>query len=154
MAENSGSILEDTHTDKADAWDVMAKKNEIIAELQAGVVKPLGYVNVWLNEEGEHELGSLDLDETPDAFGVKEVASEIDGMKWVGTAAISLIGADLATPPADALAKAVEALQWYADQVNNCNRHGPEGGDARDALAKDTGDRARAALDHMGRDSE
>lgn len=27
--------LEDTHTDKADAWDVMAKKNEIISDLKA-----------------------------------------------------------------------------------------------------------------------
>lgn len=40
-----------------------------------------------------------------------------------------------------------EALRWYADKAEDCNRHGSEGDAARDALAKDTGDRARAVLE-------
>lgn len=39
-----------------------------------------------------------------------------------------------------------EALNWYADKAENCDRHGAEGDGARYALAKDTGSRARAAL--------
>ena len=39
-----------------------------------------------------------------------------------------------------------EALQWYADKTNDCNRFGSDGDAARDALTKDTGDRARQAL--------
>ncbi len=39
-----------------------------------------------------------------------------------------------------------EALNWYKEQVSNCNREGDIGETARDRLAKDVGKRAKAAL--------
>ena len=39
-----------------------------------------------------------------------------------------------------------EALEWYEPRLNRCNAYGSDGDTARDALAKDTGKRARAAL--------
>ena len=36
-----------------------------------------------------------------------------------------------------------EALTWYESKVSECNRHGPEGDAARDALAKDLGRKAK-----------
>lgn len=38
------------------------------------------------------------------------------------------------------------ALNWYKEQVSNCNRKGDIGETARDQLAKDVGKRAKAAL--------
>jgi hypothetical protein len=38
-----------------------------------------------------------------------------------------------------------EALAWYESTVSDCNRHGPEGDVARDALAKDQGRKAKEA---------
>lgn len=38
------------------------------------------------------------------------------------------------------------ALNWYKEQVSNCNRNGDIGETARDQLAKDVGKRAKAAL--------
>jgi hypothetical protein len=39
-----------------------------------------------------------------------------------------------------------EALEWYAENVGNCNKDGDEGNTARNRLAKDVGSIARAAL--------
>jgi hypothetical protein len=36
-----------------------------------------------------------------------------------------------------------EVLTWYETKVSECNRHGPEGDAARDALAKDLGLKAK-----------
>ena len=36
-----------------------------------------------------------------------------------------------------------EALAWYETKVSDCNRQGPEGDAARDALAKDYGRKAK-----------
>ena len=36
-----------------------------------------------------------------------------------------------------------EALTWYESKVSECNRYGPEGDAARDALAKDLGRKAK-----------
>lgn len=44
------------------------------------------------------------------------------------------------------LEKAQEALRWYGSQVYNCNNYTTIGDVARDALAKDGGSKARAAL--------
>jgi hypothetical protein len=38
-----------------------------------------------------------------------------------------------------------EALAWYETKVSDCNRQGPEGDAARDALAKDYGRKAKEA---------
>lgn len=38
-----------------------------------------------------------------------------------------------------------EVLAWYESKVSDCNRHGPEGNAARDALAKDQGRKAKEA---------
>jgi hypothetical protein len=38
-----------------------------------------------------------------------------------------------------------EALVWYETKVSDCNRQGPEGDAARDALAKDYGRKAKEA---------
>jgi len=38
-----------------------------------------------------------------------------------------------------------EALAWYESTVSDCNRHGPNGDTARDALAKDQGRKAKEA---------
>lgn len=38
-----------------------------------------------------------------------------------------------------------EALTWYESKVSDCNRHGPEGDAAREALAKDLGRKAKEA---------
>jgi len=38
-----------------------------------------------------------------------------------------------------------ETLAWYESKVEDCNRHGPEGDVARDALAKDQGHKAKEA---------
>jgi hypothetical protein len=38
-----------------------------------------------------------------------------------------------------------EALDWYETKVSDCNRHGPDGDAARDALAKDRGNKAKEA---------
>jgi cell division septum initiation protein DivIVA len=38
-----------------------------------------------------------------------------------------------------------EALAWYESTVSDCNRHGPEGDVARDALARDQGHKAKEA---------
>jgi hypothetical protein len=38
-----------------------------------------------------------------------------------------------------------EALIWYESTVSDCNRHGPEGDAARDALAQDLGRKAKEA---------
>ena len=38
-----------------------------------------------------------------------------------------------------------EALAWYETRVSDCNRQGPEGDAARDALAKDYGRKAKEA---------
>jgi hypothetical protein len=46
-----------------------------------------------------------------------------------------------------------DALQWYANTVENCNRHGEEGDVARDMLAKDAGKRADNALQEAGDES-
>lgn len=43
-----------------------------------------------------------------------------------------------------------EALEWYKAQVGGCNRYGSDGDKCRDALAKDIGERARAALQADG----
>jgi hypothetical protein len=45
-----------------------------------------------------------------------------------------------------------ETLQWYEKIVGECNRRGREGDDARNALAQDIGQRARAALQEVGDD--
>ena len=39
-----------------------------------------------------------------------------------------------------------EALEWYEPRLDGCNAYGSDGNIARDALAKDRGARARAAL--------
>jgi hypothetical protein len=38
-----------------------------------------------------------------------------------------------------------EALAWYESTVSDCNRHGPKGDVARDALARDQGRKAKEA---------
>lgn len=38
-----------------------------------------------------------------------------------------------------------DALAWYETKVSDCNRQGPEGDAARDALAKDYGRKAKEA---------
>jgi hydroxymethylglutaryl-CoA reductase len=40
-----------------------------------------------------------------------------------------------------------EALEWYAENVGNCNKDGDEGNTARNRLAKDVGSIANAALE-------
>lgn len=44
------------------------------------------------------------------------------------------------------LAKVREALLWYEENVRNCRKITSEGNDARHALDRDGGERARAAL--------
>ncbi|MFA6619300.1 MAG: hypothetical protein WCT23_09560 [Candidatus Neomarinimicrobiota bacterium] len=46
----------------------------------------------------------------------------------------------------EALKQIRGALNWYKEQVSNCNRKGDIGETARDQLAKDVGKRAKAAL--------
>lgn len=41
--------------------------------------------------------------------------------------------------------QAKEALAWYESTVSDCNRHGPQGDAARDALAQDRGIKAKEA---------
>jgi len=43
----------------------------------------------------------------------------------------------------DRIKRLEEALTWYESTVSDCNRHGPEGDVARDALAKDQGRKAK-----------
>ena len=38
-----------------------------------------------------------------------------------------------------------EALTWYESTVSDCNRHGPQGDAARQALAQDRGSKAKEA---------
>jgi len=52
-------------------------------------------------------------------------------------------GADTSTPPAPGLR---EALEWYAAQVALCCSFTPEGDRARSEIARDGGEKARAAL--------
>lgn len=40
----------------------------------------------------------------------------------------------------------VEALRFYEKHISNCNKYGKDGDTARDILAKDSGDKARLAL--------
>ena len=40
-----------------------------------------------------------------------------------------------------------DALEWYEPRLDRCNAYGSDGNTARDALAKDRGNRARAALE-------
>ena len=40
----------------------------------------------------------------------------------------------------------LEALEYYLPLLENCNRYGPEGDAARDSLAGDIGEKARAAI--------
>lgn len=44
-------------------------------------------------------------------------------------------------------AKLREALEWYRGNVSWCNNFGREGTEARDRLAEDLGNKARAALE-------
>lgn len=44
------------------------------------------------------------------------------------------------------IARLREALEWYAPHLENCRKIHREGDDARQALAADRGQRARAAL--------
>lgn len=63
-----------------------------------------------------------------------------------------------ATPPGEGVipapvadnAKLVEALRWYAEQVGHVRKNHSEGEAARNALDRDCGDRARAALFSIG----
>lgn len=53
---------------------------------------------------------------------------------------------------AEAQARAMrEALEWYAVQVRNCRKIGRDGHEARVALDRDGGDRARRALAREGK---
>jgi hypothetical protein len=45
----------------------------------------------------------------------------------------------------DRIKRLEEALAWYETKVSDCNRQGPEGDAARDALAKDYGRKAKEA---------
>lgn len=46
---------------------------------------------------------------------------------------------------------AVTALEWYAEQVGLCRKHGREGDVARAKLDRDAGYKAQQALEHMAR---
>ena len=45
----------------------------------------------------------------------------------------------------DRIRRLEEALAWYESTVSDCNRHGPQGDAARNALAQDLGRKAKEA---------
>lgn len=54
---------------------------------------------------------------------------------------------------ADTIDALVEALEWYAEQAAGCRKVTSEGETARNALDKDGGQRARAAIARVNGDA-
>jgi len=95
-------------------------------------------------------------DETANA---KRIVACVNACKGIDTENLEMIGRmfaekKLASTPLHIIDKVKaenkrlrEALEWYAENVGNCNKDGDEGNTARNRLAKDVGSIASAALD-------
>jgi hypothetical protein len=68
----------------------------------------------------------------------------IDGNPWVNAPFARQLEREL-NAANQRIQRLEEALTWYESKVSDCNRRGPEGDAARDALAKDLGHKAKEA---------
>jgi hypothetical protein len=59
---------------------------------------------------------------------------------------MKLLSEDEILQPCQQCAELLEVLEWYEAKISLVNRHDFEGDAARDALAKDYGQKARAAI--------
>jgi hypothetical protein len=87
-----------------------------------------------------HEDGRIEVSENLQPSETAALVLECMRTKWMADAQSIKI-----RDQQERIKRLEEALAWYETKVSDCNRQGPEGDAARDALAKDYGRKAKEA---------